>query len=320
MKILVTGAAGFISSHLIERLIKEGHEVIGIDNFDPFYKRELKISNLKRLEILGRTKFSFIEMDLIDAVRYKSIPKVDTVIHIAAKAGVRPSITSPSDYVSTNIVGTQNLLDWMVENKVTKLLFASSSSVYGNNSCLPFKETDIVDFPISPYAYSKKSNELQIHTFHKLYNIDAICMRFFTVFGPRQRPDLAIRKFVTKILNDEPIEMFGDGSTGRDYTFVTDTVEGIFKSLNYITCNSNIYEVINLGNSSPVKLCEMIDIIYELTGRKKNVIQLPMQPGDVDLTYADISKAKSLISYEPQIPFKEGVKLFIEWLKKEEGF
>jgi nucleoside-diphosphate-sugar epimerase len=320
MKILVTGAAGFISSHLIERLVKEGHEVVGIDNFDPFYKRELKISNLKRLESLGRTKFRFIEMDLIDVERYESIPKVDTVIHIAAKAGVRPSIASPSDYVSTNIVGTQNLLDWMVENKVTKLLFASSSSVYGNNTCVPFKETDVVDFPISPYAYSKKSNELQIHTFHKLYNIDAICMRFFTVFGPRQRPDLAIRKFVTKILNDKPIEMFGDGSTGRDYTFVTDTVEGIFKSLNYITSNSNVYEVINLGNSNPVKLCEMINIIYELTGREKNIIQLPMQPGDVDLTYADISKAKSLINYEPQIPFKEGVKLFIEWLKKEEGF
>lgn len=319
MKILVTGAAGFISSHLIERLMKDGHEVVGIDNFDPFYKKELKISNLERLERLGRSKFSFIEMDLTNAKRYESIPKVDTVIHIAAKAGVRPSIEAPNHYVQTNIVGTQNLLDWMVKKDVKKLLFASSSSIYGNNINVPFKETDIVDFPISPYAYSKKSNELQIHTFHKLYDIDAICMRFFTVFGPRQRPDLAIRKFVTKILNDEPIEMFGDGSTGRDYTFVTDTVEGILQSLNYVQNNSNVYEVINLGNSKPVKLNEMIDVIYEITGKKKNIVQKPMQPGDVDLTYADISKASNLIGYQPQISFKQGVEIFVEWLKSEEG-
>jgi nucleoside-diphosphate-sugar epimerase len=319
MKILVTGAAGFISSHLIERLMKDGHEVVGIDNFDPFYKKELKISNLERLERLGRSKFSFIEMDLTNAKRYESIPKVDIVIHIAAKAGVRPSIEAPNDYVQTNIVGTQNLLDWMVKKGVKKLLFASSSSIYGNNINVPFKETDIVDFPISPYAYSKKSNELQIHTFHKLYDIDAICMRFFTVFGPRQRPDLAIRKFVTKILNDEPIEMFGDGSTGRDYTFVSDTVEGILQSLNYVQNNSNVYEVINLGNSKPVKLNEMIDVIYEITGKEKNIVQKPMQPGDVDLTYADISKASNLIGYQPQISFKQGVEIFVEWLKSEEG-
>ena len=317
MKILVTGAAGFISSHLITNLLIDGNMVIGIDNFDPFYDKAIKLSNVEKLEALGKERFTFHELDICDKNSWTAIHKVDIVIHIAAKAGVRPSIESPESYIQANINGTHNVLDWMQEKGVKKLLFASSSSIYGNNKSLPFKETDFVDHPISPYAYTKKANELQIHTYHKLYAIDAICMRFFTVYGPRQRPDLAIRKFVTKILNNEPIEMFGDGSTGRDYTYVTDTVDGICKAMEYLQNNDNVYEILNFGNSKPVKLKEMIDYIYEITGKEKNVIQLGMQPGDVDITYANIEKAKKLIGYDPKIEFKEGLKLFIDWLKSE---
>ena len=316
--ILVTGAAGFISSHLIERLLKEGHLVVGLDNFDPFYDIRLKKKNINRLEQLGGSNFTFRECDISDVAAFNDLPKIDLVVHIAAKAGVRPSIDSPGEYVNANIVGTQNVLDWMAQVGCKKLLFASSSSVYGNNKTVPFIESDVVDYPISPYAYSKKANELQIHAFHKLYDIDVVCMRFFTVYGPRQRPDLAIRKFVTKIRNNEPIEMFGDGSTGRDYTYVTDTVDGICKAMDYIVNSNSVYEVLNFGNSNPIKLSEMINVIYDVTGAEKNIIQLPMQPGDVDLTYANIEKSQQLIGYDPKVTFKEGIRLFVEWLKTQE--
>ncbi len=317
--ILVTGAAGFIASHLIQKLTSLGFSVTGIDNFDDFYSRELKRKNVELAHTSANGNFSFFEGDICDAKFLSSLKGgFDAVIHIAAKAGVRPSIEKPLDYIQVNIEGTQNILDLMQKQGCKKLVFASSSSVYGNNEKVPFQETDSVDKPISPYAFTKKANELQIHTAHHLHDIDAVCLRFFTVFGPRQRPDLAIRKFVTKILNNEPIEMYGDGSTGRDYTYVEDTVDGIIRSLNYIQSNSRVYEIINLGNSSPITLKEMIYTIYELMGKEPNIKQLPMQPGDVELTYADISKAQKLLGYQPQTSFKEGLRKFIDWMQSQQ--
>ncbi|MCB0510016.1 MAG: GDP-mannose 4,6-dehydratase [Chitinophagales bacterium] len=316
-KILITGAAGFIGSHLSELLLTEGFKVVGLDNFDSFYSKELKLANLSSIQSNNNAaNFSFYEVDICNKEQLYSIQDdIDLVVHIAAKAGVRPSIQNPTVYIDTNINGTQNVLDFMREREVDKIVFASSSSIYGNNKKTPFSELDDVGRPISPYAFTKRANELQIHTYHYLYEIDAICLRFFTVFGPRQRPDLAIRKFISLIQNNEPIEMYGDGSTGRDYTYVQDTVAGILLAINYLVNHKKVYEIVNLGNSKPLSLREMIDTIYEVLGKEKNIKQLPMQPGDVEQTFADISKAKELLNYSPKVGFKEGISRFIEWHK-----
>ncbi len=312
--ILVTGAAGFIGSHLCENLIRAGKKIIGLDNFDDFYDTSVKKNNLS---ILKKSRnFTFYKIDITKKKELFSIKeKFNVVIHIAAKAGVRLSVESPLKYIDTNINGTQNILDLMNEKKCKKILFASSSSVYGNNKNIPFKESQRVSNAISPYAFTKKSNEVQIHTYYHLYNINAICFRFFTVYGPRQRPDLAIHKFFKKILNNEPISLYGNGSTKRDYTYIDDLVDGIIKGLGYLNEKNSLYEIINLGNSNPISLMEMVETIYKELDKEKNIDFLPMQMGDVDITYADITKAKKLINYNPKTTFKEGISKFAEWYK-----
>lgn len=315
MKVLVTGCAGFIGSHLTEKLLALGHHVTGIDNFDPFYSKELKENNLAATR--DNKNFSFHQADIRNASELAGLPKnIELVIHLAAKAGVRPSIEAPKDYYDTNVTGTLNLLEWMRHHNIRKMLFASSSSVYGNNKKVPFSESDNVDMPISPYASTKKSCELLNHTYHHLYKIDILNMRFFTVYGPRQRPDLAIRKFVDNILHDKPIHMYGDGSSARDYTFVHDTVSGIIGAFDYIKSHENVYDIINLGNSKPVKLHDLVKTIYTVLDKKPQIIHEPMQPGDVDITFADIDKAKKLLGYNPATSLEEGIAAFVKWYKQ----
>lgn len=310
--ILLTGCAGFIGSHVSERLLKLGNKVIGIDNFDPFYPRAIKKKNLEGS--LKHPSFYFHEADITNAQTLKKIDApVNAVIHLAAKAGVLPSIKDPVGYTRVNINGTQNVLDWMVERKIKKLVFASSSSVYGNAKHIPFKETETMDTPISPYACTKRSCELLNHVYHHLYGIDVLNLRFFTVYGPRQRPDLAIHKFVQMIQKGEPVTMYGDGSTARDYTFVEDTVAGVVNALHYVIQRQHVFDTVNLGNNHPVTLKELIDTLYELTGASPNIKKMPMQPGDVDITFADISKAQALLNYQPKKTFKDGLKEFIDW-------
>jgi len=316
-QILVTGCAGFIGSHLTEKLLQNGHSVIGIDNFDPYYDRKVKERNMELFR--NHPNFLFHELDLADSVELLNAignSQIDVIAHLAGKAGVRPSIEDPQGYIRANISGTQNLLDFMKERGVKKMAFASSSSVYGNSTEIPFHEAMDVSNPISPYAFTKKACELVNFTYHKLYDLDIINLRFFTVFGPRQRPDLAIHKFTKLILNGKEIPMFGDGSTSRDYTYFEDTVAGICGALDFLFTHEKVYETVNLGNNQPVKLIDMIRAIEQATGKKANIKRLPMQAGDVDITYANIDKAKSLFGYNPQYSFEEGVKNFVRWYKK----
>ena len=311
-KFLVTGCAGFIGSHLCDRLIAEGHDVVGIDNFDPFYDRSIKEQNIARL--MNNDSFQLIEGDICDDHTWNLLAteEFDCVFHLAAKAGVRPSILNPQAYTKTNIIGTQKLLDWMVESSNKRLIFASSSSVYGNNEKVPFSENDNVDFPISPYAFTKKSCELMIHTYSHLYNIHAVCLRFFTVYGPRQRPDLAIHKFMKAIYNGEHITLFGDGSTSRDYTYIDDIIEGTLRSYSYVTQNEG-YEIFNIGSDNPVSLYELVSILESTTGKTAVKITLPMQSGDVNRTFADISKASKGIGYKAKYDIHKGISHFHEW-------
>ena len=311
-RLLITGAAGFIGSNLSEFFLESGYHVTGIDNFDTFYDRKIKEENISNC--LSHPNFLFHETDITDSDQLKKVSsKIDVVIHIAAKAGVLPSIKNPMAYISNNIIGTQYLLEWMRANEIKKMLFASSSSIYGNNIKVPFSESDVVDNPISPYAFTKKSCELLNHSYHHLFGFDIINLRFFTVYGPRQRPDLAIHKFVKLISENQPVPMYGDGSSARDYTYITDTISGINGALNYLQNNKNIFEIVNLGNHRPVKLSDLIFTIYELMGVAPNVKHLPMQPGDVDVTFADISKAEKLFGYSPETKLKEGLAKFINW-------
>lgn len=316
---LITGGAGFIGSHLADNLLKEGYKVIVIDNFCDFYNPDLKERNVK--ENLNNPNYQLYRIDIRDYNAVNSvfeINKIDCVIHLAAMAGVRPSIENPTLYQEVNCLGTQNILECMKKNGVNKLVMASSSSVYGNCKEVPFKETFVVDYAISPYAATKKANEVMTHVYHALDNMNVIMLRFFTVFGPRQRPDLAINKFTRLMINDEEIPMFGDGSTSRDYTYVGDIVDGIKRSIHYVEEKDNVYEIINLGNSSPVSLKDMINTIGEVLEKRPKIIELPMQPGDVERTYADITKAKKLLEYNPRTTFKEGIEKFVEWYKREE--
>jgi UDP-glucuronate 4-epimerase len=310
--IVVTGCAGFIGSHLTELLLQQGFKVIGIDNFDTFYSREIKEQNIA--SFIQHANFSFYEIDITSNINHAvQEENIDAVIHLAAKAGVRPSIEDPEGYINTNITGTQNIHTFMQAKGITKLIFASSSSVYGNNKNIPFSEDDNVDNPISPYAFSKKAGELMNYAFHHLYKIDVINLRFFTVYGPRQRPDLAIHKFIKKIAAGEPITIFGDGGTARDYTYVEDTVAGIYNALQYCLANQGVYLTLNLGNNKPVKLKTLVDIIYGSMDKEPNIIAAAMQPGDVEITYADISKAASIINYKTSTSITEGIQKFIHW-------
>ena len=313
----VTGGAGFIGSTLSEKLLSLGNKVIAIDNFCDFYNPKIKENNVK--DLLLNPNFKLYRADIRDREAVKKIfdeNKIDVVMSLAAMAGVRPSIENPCLYQEVNCLGLQNILEEMKLHNVKNGVLASSSSVYGNCKEVPFREDMIVDYAISPYAATKKANEVMAHVYHKLYDMNIIMLRFFTVYGPKQRPDLAINKFTRLMLEDKEIPMFGDGTTSRDYTYVDDIVDGIIKSCEYTLNNKNVYEILNLGNSSPISLKEMINVIGKTLGVEPKIKQLPMQPGDVDRTYADISKAKELIRYEPKITFEDGIRKFVEWYKE----
>ena len=310
----ITGGAGFIGSSLSEKLIKEGNKVITIDNFCDFYAPRIKENNIKELE--KNEKFKIYRADIRDRQALKQIfdeNKIDIVMHLAAMAGVRPSIENPILYQEVNCMGTQNILEEMKAHDIKNLVMASSSSVYGNCKEVPFREDMVVDYAISPYAATKKANEVMTHVYHKLFDMNVIMLRFFTVYGPKQRSDLAINKFTRLMLEDKEIPMFGDGTTSRDYTYIDDIVDGIKKSCEYCMNNKDVYEILNIGNSSPISLKEMIETIAKALGKEAKIKQLPMQPGDVDRTYADIGKAKKLIGYEPKVSFEQGIKNFVKW-------
>lgn len=312
-KVMVTGCAGFIGSHLCEQLLSLNYQVVGIDNFDPFYDINIKKRNLQNF--IDHSEFEFIKVDIADKELFEnSFPEgVDLIVHLAAKAGVRPSIEDPAGYIRANITATQNVLDVMKNKGIKKMAFASSSSVYGNTKQTPFSENMDVSFPISPYAATKKACELINYTYHHLYELDIVNMRFFTVFGPRQRPDLAIHKFTKLIRSGQPVTLFGDGTTARDYTYIEDTLAGIVGAIAYLFNHEGVFETVNLGNNQPVGLKKMVQTIYEATGESPNLIYKPMQPGDVDITFADISRAKALFGYQPAFDFDEGIKRFVEW-------
>jgi UDP-glucuronate 4-epimerase len=310
MRIFVTGAAGFIGSHVCEYYIDMGYSVVGIDNFDDFYPEKIKLSNMLKLN--KSSHFQFYRADIRDRNSLNLIfssNKIDAVIHLAAKAGVRPSIESIVEYYDVNVNGTVSLLEEMKLNGVKKMLFASSSSVYGNNKKVPFSECDPVDNPVSPYASTKKSGELLCHVYSHLYGFDITCLRFFTVYGPRQRPDLAIHKFTKLISEGKPIPFYGDGDTARDYTFIADIVYGISCALD----NLSGYRVYNLGESRTINLRDIVKTIEYMLGKKARLNRLPIQPGDVKITFADISKAKSEIKYDPKYSFEIGMQEFYRW-------
>ncbi|MFW5695461.1 MAG: SDR family NAD(P)-dependent oxidoreductase [Alkalispirochaeta sp.] len=322
MNILVTGVAGFIGSNLADTLIDDGHVVYGIDNFDSYYDRHVKEGNIA--ELMEATGFRFYEADLRDRHALATVfgtaaeagRSIDAVIHLAAKAGVRPSIEDPHGYVEVNVDGTVNLLETMVASDVRDLLFASSSSVYGNTDQVPFREDAWVDHPISPYAATKKAGELLCHTYAHLHGMRIAALRFFTVYGPRQRPDLAIAKFTKLIDTGRPIPVYGDGSTRRDYTYVADTVDGIVGALAWVReQQSGTYDVFNLGESRTVSLSELISALEDTLGRTAQIDRRPLQPGDVEQTWADITRAREAFGYDPQTTLAEGLDSYVNWYR-----
>lgn len=314
MNFLVTGGAGFIGSHLINKLISEqGNFIFCLDNFDEFYNPEIKRKNIS--SFLNKNNFRLVEGDIRDRTTVESIfkkNKIDVVVHLAARAGVRPSLKLPALYFDVNVNGTINILEVMREHNCTKMVFASSSSVYGNNTKIPFSEDDNVDYPISPYAASKKAGELVCHTFNHLYGFDITCLRFFTVYGPGQRPEMAIHQFAKNIMDGKPINVFGDGSTKRDYTFIDDIIQGVIASIN----NLGGYHIYNLGESKTIELIELIKLIEKYIGKKAILNYLPEQPGDVKLTFSDVTKARKELGYNPVTSMDEGIKKFVDWLRK----
>lgn len=314
MNILVTGGAGFIGSHLCEKLIDSGSKIICVDNFDNFYNPAIKENNLSG--VIGSSYFKLYRSDICSLDQMEEIfskNSIDMVIHLAARAGVRPSIEKPFLYEKVNILGTMNLLECCKRYNISKFIFASSSSVYGGNKKIPFSEEDNVDHPISPYAATKKAGELICYTYHNLYKISIFCFRFFNVYGPRQRPETAIHKFTRQILSSENIEIYGDGSSSRDYTYIDDVISGILRSLEQI----GGFEVINLGNSNTVKLIDLIRLIEITTGGKGQLKFVKNQPGDVFITYADIRKARKMLKYLPKTNIKEGLVKFVKWYKEK---
>jgi UDP-glucuronate 4-epimerase len=309
--VLVTGGAGFIGSHVVEQLIGEGYRVTVVDDFDPFYDSAIKRANLNRYS--SHPNLRLIEIDIcnLEALRKRVSANYDVIIHLAAKAGVRPSIMDPLAYQEVNVRGTHNLLELARDWGVGQFVFASSSSVYGVNSNVPWREDDHVLLPISPYASTKVSGELLGHVYSNLFDIRFIALRFFTVYGPRQRPDLAIHKFARLMLQNKPIPFFGDGSTRRDYTYIDDIVFGIRAAMDY---SGSMYEVINLGNNRTVSLSEMVHGLEEAFGIKAELDRQAVQQGDVPQTWAAISKAKLLLGYEPRTEFREGLQRFADWL------
>lgn len=319
--ILITGGAGFIGSNLSERLLLEGNKVIIIDNFNDFYDPDIKRKNIEQLKKnsikndISLENYMIFEGDIRDKELLNEVfnNKIDLVIHLAAMAGVRNSIIEPTLYYDVNIIGTLNILEKCKENSIDKFIFASSSSVYGNNPTTPFSENDKVDNPISPYAATKKSGELLCYTYHHLFKMNIACLRFFTVYGPRQRPDLAINKFVSLINENKEIPVYGDGTTARDYTYIDDIVDAIVLTMNYLNTKNAEFNVFNIGGDKSISLFEMITYIEKALGKKAKIKRLPLQQGDVDRTCADISNSKKIIGYSPKTSFEEGIKKFINW-------
>ncbi|MEJ8597625.1 GDP-mannose 4,6-dehydratase [Riemerella anatipestifer] len=337
---LVTGGSGFIGSHLVETLLKNGHSVINVDNFDDFYDYKIKIQNTldsvgvitnfdfknkdsditKLASMVNKDNYKLYYQDIRDKEGLGEIfenHRPDVVVHLAALAGVRPSIERPLEYQEVNIKGTMNLWEVAKDLGVYKFVIASSSSVYGNNEKIPFSEEDNVDRPISPYAATKKCVEILGHTYHHLYGMDMVQLRFFTVYGPRQRPDLAIHKFTKIIKENQLVPFYGDGNTARDYTFIDDIIDGIIKSIKYVEDNTGVYEIFNLGESEVVPLHKMLSTIEEELGVKANLNKLPIQAGDVQKTNADIKKAQQKIGYAPTTNFQNGIKKFVEWFLRK---
>lgn len=316
MRILVTGGAGFIGSHLGERLLGAGHRVVALDNFDTFYDPAIKERNLARCRAFGT--FTEVRGDIRDPDVYARLPDdIDTVVHLAARAGVRPSIDDPQLYADVNLHGTVRMLEFMRQRGIRRLLFGSSSSVYGDTAAVPFSEDAPGDRPISPYAATKRAGELLAHAHGHLFGIGAICLRFFTVYGPRQRPDLAIHKFARLMAAGESIPMFGDGTSERDYTYITDILDGIEGALGLLSREPGVFEVVNLGGARTISLRDMIDHVAVAMDVQPRISRMPAQAGDVRQTYADVSKAERLLGYRPSMPFTEGLRRFAEWYRAE---
>ena len=310
--ILITGGAGFIGSHLAERLLRDGKRLAIVDNLDDFYPAELKRANLEEVKASG--EFQFFPVDIRDGEKLRQIFdtfKPDAVIHLAARPGVRLSFAQPEAYTSINVLGTTQVLEISRQSGVRRLVFASSSSVYGHSSRAPFREDAIISHPLSIYAATKVAGEAMAFTFAHAYGLSVVCLRLFTVYGPRQRPDLAIRKFAGSIMEGEEIPIFGDGSMGRDYTYIDDTVEGILRALN---ATGNI-DVFNIGNSHPVRIVEMVDTLARALGKPVLKRFVPTPSGEMILTHADITKARQVLGYSPKVSFEEGIGRFAKWLK-----
>jgi len=312
--IFITGGAGFIGSTLTERLLERGDRVVCIDDFDDFYDPAIKRRNVRKA--LASDRYRLVEGDICDLPLLQRLfdeEEVDVVVHIAARAGVRPSIVEPLLYQKVNVEGSNNLFEVARDHEVPNFVFTSSSSVYGENEKVPFAEEDPVNYPISPYAATKRAGELIAHTYHHLFGLNITCLRPFTVYGPRQRPEMAIHLFLRAILEGRPIKMFGDGTSSRDYTYIDDLVEGFVAAID----RPLGYEIINLGEHEVTTLKELIEMIGEAVGKRPIIEQLPMQPGDVPRTFADVSKARRLLGYEPKVSMREGIRRFVEWYGRQ---
>ena len=317
-RILVTGAAGFIGSNLVERLLERGDTVVGIDNFDPFYSPAEKRRNLEAS--LAHPGFRLVQTDCADLAGMEAAlgdGGFDVIVHLAAKAGVRPSIQQPAAYTRANIVGTQSMLELARSRGIERVVFGSSSSVYGDSARVPFSESERADQPISPYAATKRACELLCHTYHHLFGTGIIALRFFTVYGPRQRPDLAIRKFGTLMLKGQPVPMFGDGSMERDFTWIDDILQGVLAAVDRTRAIPGEYRVINLGESRTTSVTRLIALLARALDVEPRVERLPPQPGDVQRTFADVSRARELLGYAPTTPIEEGIPRFVEWLRHQ---
>jgi UDP-glucuronate 4-epimerase len=310
--VFITGVAGFIGSHVALALLRRGGSVFGLDNFDPFYDRAIKERNLAALE--EYPEFRFLEGDIRDAAalsRWGAGESPGALIHLAAKAGVRPSVADPAGYADVNVMGTVRVLSWARDRSVPRVLFASSSSVYGGNTKIPFSEDDIVDRPVSPYAATKKAGELLCHTWAHLYGMDIVSLRFFTVYGPGQRPEMAIHKFTRRLLEGKEIEIYGDGTTRRDYTYIDDIVSGVLGALSAPAG----YRVYNLGESATVSIDDLVALLERAAGLRAKRKYLPPQPGDMPVTFADTARARAEIGYAPKTPVEDGVRRFVEWYR-----
>ena len=312
MRVLITGAAGFIGSHVAGALMARGDEVVGYDNFDPFYDVALKRENVAALEAAG--PFRSIEGDIRDEDRVRATFRAedpDAIIHLAARAGVRPSLAEPMLYQDVNVRGTNVLLEATKERGGRPFLFASSSSVYGANEKVPFAEDDRVDHPVSPYAATKKAGELIAHTYHHLFGFPITCLRFFTVYGPRQRPEMAIHRFTRRIAEGRDVPLFGDGSSERDYTYVDDIVDGVLRSLD----RASGYRIYNLGGSRTTRLADLVAMIGRALGVEPKIDWQPNQPGDVPRTWADVTRSEAELGYRPHTPIEEGIERFVAWYR-----